>query len=110
MTASRRLAPLPLLLIPWSVQAQSDPTDLTRPIVAGDPGCVSHGPTPGAAGPASGSRIPGPQRYPAAARSWRPDSGPAVPGAIAPTPIQEGERKRPGNARRLPLFRGAALA
>ena len=37
MTASRRLAPLPLLLIPWSVQAQSDPTDLTRPIVAGDP-------------------------------------------------------------------------
>ena len=37
MTASRHLAPLPLLLIPWSVQAQSDPTDLTRPIVAGDP-------------------------------------------------------------------------
>ena len=35
MTTSRRLAPLPLLIIPWAVQAQSDPTDLTGPIVYG---------------------------------------------------------------------------
>ena len=34
MTTSRRLATL-LLIIPWAVQAQSDPTDLTRPIVDG---------------------------------------------------------------------------
>ena len=73
------------------------------------PACVSHGAAPSAAGPAGGSRVPGPQRYLAAARSWRPGSGPAKPGAIAPSPIQEGERKLPGNAQGLPLFRRAAL-
>ena len=46
---------------------------------------------------------------PAAARSWRPDAGPAIPSGIAPSPIQEGEGKLPGNARRLPLFRRTAL-
>ena len=35
MTTSRRIAPLPLLLIPWAVQAQGDPADLTGPIVYG---------------------------------------------------------------------------
>ena len=44
MTASRRPAPLPLLLIPWSVQAQGGPTDLTRPTVAGDPVAYPMGP------------------------------------------------------------------
>ena len=44
MTATRRLAPLPLLIIPWSVQAQSGPTDLTRPIVAGVPVAYPMGP------------------------------------------------------------------
>ena len=76
---------------------------------AGDPVAVSHGATPRAAGPADGSRRPGPRRYLAAARSWRTGAAPAIPGAIAPSPIQEGERKLPGNARRLPLFRRAAL-
>ena len=35
MTASRCLVALPLMLIPGAVQAQSDPTDLTGPIVDG---------------------------------------------------------------------------
>ena len=178
-TASRRLAPLPMLIIPWAVHAQSDPTDLTRPIVDGPiplewdvsarnaasvPGAARVGETPttpipefphthalrhatfnclcapddGAAdagipdatgttcsrsdeddGASSNARVPfhdhrdhqetlaggpvayptgprqapqdpqveagyGPQRYQAAARSWRPGAAPATPGAIAP--------------------------
>ena len=79
----------------------------------GDPcrrsGCVSLGAAPSAAGPAGGSRAPGPQRYLAATRNWRPGAGPATRGAIAPGPIQEGEGKLPENAQRLPLFRRAAL-
>ena len=42
----------------------------------------------------------------AAARSWRPGAGTATPGAIAPSPLQEGEGKLPENAQRLPSSAG----
>ena len=95
MTASRRLAPLPLLLIPSSVQAQSDPTDLTRPTVDGDPVAYPMGPRQAPQDPQVEAGDP-------ALSVTRP------PPAGVPSPIQEGERNLPGNAQRLPIFRRTA--